>query len=63
VPIPDHPYCPSEAQDCAEGKREDECPAFADLHDWRYQVANGDTKLGFYEWRVHNAEALSHDRP
>lgn len=27
------------------------------LEDWQYEVANGDTVLGFHEWRQHNAEA------
>jgi len=26
------------------------------LEDWRYEVANGDTRLGFVEWRLHQKE-------
>jgi hypothetical protein len=25
------------------------------LDDWRYDVANGDTRLGFEDWKKHNA--------
>ena len=25
-----------------------------DLTDWQYEVANGDTRLGFAEWLLHN---------
>jgi hypothetical protein len=29
--------------------------------DWRYEVANGDTKLGYAEWIGHKYEAEQHD--
>lgn len=28
--------------------------------DWRYDVANGDTRLGYWDWVSHNVEAQSH---
>lgn len=30
--------------------------------DWQYEVANGDTLLGYKEWLEHKAEAESTDR-
>ncbi len=27
------------------------------LEDWRYEVANGDTRLGYSEWAAHKAES------
>jgi hypothetical protein len=27
------------------------------IEDWRYDVANGDTKLGYKEWVEHNIES------
>lgn len=26
--------------------------------DWQYEVANGDTRLGYAEWRAHQIEAV-----
>jgi len=27
------------------------------ISDWRYDVTNGDTRLGYWEWVSHNLEA------
>ena len=32
-----------------------------DFADWQYEVANGDTRLGFDEWREHQAEQERRD--
>ena len=32
-----------------------ECPAYPRA-DWRYEVANGDTNLGYWEWLQHQLE-------
>jgi hypothetical protein len=32
-----------------------------DRKDWEYEVANGDTKLGFSEWTAHQLDAHNHD--
>ena len=29
--------------------------------DWQYDVANGDTQLGYADWVLHNAEAEDSD--
>jgi hypothetical protein len=31
------------------------------MEDWQYDVANGDTKMGYAEWLEHNMEAHRHD--
>jgi hypothetical protein len=31
------------------------------IEDWQYDVANGDTKLGYKEWLKHQLDALSLD--
>lgn len=33
--------------------------AETDKQDWQYEVANGDTVLGFEEWKEHRKEAES----
>ena len=25
--------------------------------DWKYEVGNGDTQLGYYDWVIHNLES------
>jgi len=32
------------------------------IEDWRYDVANGDTKLGYKEWVEHNVESHKGER-
>lgn len=32
------------------------------LADWRYEVANGDTRLGYADWVEQNKEADAHDK-
>lgn len=34
-----------------------------DQADWQYEVRNGDTRLGYDEWREHRAEAMRSDPP
>ena len=34
-----------------------------DYSDWRYEVANGDTRLGFDEWKAHKKEANNVPKP
>ena len=29
--------------------------------DWRYEVANGDTRLGYHQWVEHQREAKKHE--
>ena len=29
--------------------------------DWQYDVVNGDTKLGYWDWVAHNVESEAHD--
>jgi hypothetical protein len=29
--------------------------------DWQYDVANGDTKLGYVDWVLHNIESHEND--
>jgi hypothetical protein len=31
------------------------------LADWKYDVANGDTKLGYADWVLHNIESHEED--
>jgi hypothetical protein len=31
------------------------------MSDWRYDVANGDTKLGYVDWVLHNIESHEGD--
>ena len=31
------------------------------ISDWRYEVANGDTMLGYMEWVEHKVEEKSYD--
>jgi hypothetical protein len=31
------------------------------MEDWQYDVANGDTKLGYADWVLHNVEAEQWD--
>lgn len=32
------------------------------IGDWRYEVANDDTRLGYLEWIAHRREADRHDK-
>jgi hypothetical protein len=40
----------------------DEDPQFS-VGDWRYEVANDDTRLGYQEWIEHQREAAAHAEP
>jgi len=31
------------------------------IEDWKYEVANGDTTMGYAEWLAHSMEAYEHD--
>lgn len=42
---------------CDEDARHE--PVATDLDDWRYEVANDDTRLGFEEWLAHREESLA----
>lgn len=33
------------------------------MEDWKYDVANGDTKLGYEEWVGHNIESHQEEKP
>jgi hypothetical protein len=33
------------------------------MEDWKYDVANGDTKLGYIDWVLHNIESHEGDQP
>lgn len=37
--------------------------AFFPIADWKYEVANGDTYLGYQEWVAHRCEAEGHELP
>lgn len=45
----------------AEAHAETGVPRFSRM-DWDYEVANGDTKLGYAEWVAHKLESLRHNR-
>ena len=32
------------------------------IEDWRYDVANGDTKLGYKDWVNHNVESHKEEK-
>jgi hypothetical protein len=38
--------------------KSDELTASELFHDWQYEVANDDTRLGFTEWLEHRTDAL-----
>ena len=35
----------------------DACLEESPIEDWRYEVSNGDTRLGYEEWRAHRLES------
>lgn len=43
-------------------KRRPKGRALFPLEDWQYEVANGDTCLGYEDWLQHQVEADEHDR-
>lgn len=47
-----HPDCPA----CAVDKPPLDTDRWS-LDDWKYDVANGDTRLGYEDWVRHNMEA------
>ena len=48
-----HEDCPA-CEDERAHRGEDGSPNESRLEDWQYQVANGDTRLGFTEWCANN---------
>lgn len=42
-----------------EGQEVDVVESEDDVADWKYEVANGDTRLGFAEWLEHKRDAES----
>jgi hypothetical protein len=46
---------PIELDPIEQARRDD------DLHDWRYEVANGDTLLGFRDWVDARDAAIADD--
>jgi len=46
----------------AAGSYWDEDPEYA-VADWRYEVANDDTRLGYLEWVEHQRESATHAAP
>ena len=32
------------------------------LEDWKYEVQNGDTRLGYHDWVDHKKESDAHDQ-
>jgi hypothetical protein len=50
-------YTPHRISLVKKGYEDDEFP----ISDWRYDVANGDTKLGYIDWVLHNIESHEGD--
>ncbi len=52
----------ADALEAVYGKNQSGHPDFPS-EDWRYEVANNDTRLGYWEWVVHKVEdaAADHD--
>lgn len=53
----DHSSAKEDERNDYWGEDED-CPS----EDWRYDVANGDTRLGYWEWVEHQNEQRQNDR-
>jgi hypothetical protein len=50
-------YKPHRISLVKKGFEDDEFP----MSDWKYDVANGDTKLGYEDWVLHNIESHEGD--
>lgn len=60
VPCEEHIISFEEGCEACEAEvdaQEEDREGLALALDWRYEVANGDTRLGFVEWKAHKQEA------